>query len=449
MTNHAASQWHSPDLTPEKVVSTVSDIVLRPRPTLTWRIAFAVSFGLTLVFVGGLIWSFAIGPRLWGNNASNVWGLPISNYVFWLGVGHAGTLISSLLWLTSQRWRPAINRFAEIMTFVAVCIAGLFPIVHLGRPMYVFWVAPVPIHQGLWPQWMSALVWDFWAVFSYLCFSTLYLYVGLLPDLATLRDRARRRVTALFYGALALGWNGSQRQWRLHRGLHALMSAVAVPLVVSVHSIVGLDFAASVMPEWNSSLYPPYFVVGALFSGFATVAIIGAWLRATLHLQPIITPAHFDAIARVLLAASVIMGLSYASEWAAAWYADDAAAQRQLLGTAVGEKAAQYWIMIAANVLIPQALWFSSVRRSIAAVVAISLFIDVGMWLERYLIVVGALGHGYIVSAWRGFTPTIVDAMLLFGSVGFFCFSITIIARFVPIVSMHGMRRLLASGERS
>lgn len=448
MTAHRAPHWHPPDLTPEKATALVADTVLRAAPNWIWRISFLVSFLLSLVFVAALVWSFAIGPGLWGNNTSSVWGFPIANYVFWLGVGHAGTLISSLLSLTGQRWRPAVNRFAETMTLVAVSIAGMFPIVHLGRPMYVFWVTPIPMHEGLWPQWMSALVWDFFAVLAYLLFSALYFYLGLIPDVATLRDRARHRWVAQFYGALALGWQGSSRQWRLHAKLHRLMSGVAVPLVVSVHSIVGLDFAASVVSEWNSSLYPPYFVVGALFSGFATVALIGAWLRTTLKLEALITSAHFTAIARVLLAASVVMGLSYASEWLAAFYARDADTLRQLRHAAFGDQGGWYWFMLACNVGAPQLFWFRWARTHIFVVLIIAAIVDVGMWFERYLIVIGALRHDYLESSWRTFTPTLVDMMLLLGSVGFFCFAVMAIARVLPIISMHGMRKLLASGER-
>jgi molybdopterin-containing oxidoreductase family membrane subunit len=426
------------------VTKLVSDTVLRPRPGLRWWVAAGISFAFTLLFVIGLIWSFEIGPGLWGNNASQIWGFAIINYVFWLGVGHAGTLISSLLWLTGQRWRPAVNRFSETMTFVAVCIAGLFPIVHLGRPMYVLWIAPIPVHQGVWAQARSALVWDFWAVASYLSFSTLFLYVGLIPDFATLRDRARRRATAIFYGLLALGWRGSARQWRLHRALHALMSGIAVPLVVSVHSIVGLDFAASVMPGWNDSLIPPYFVVGALFSGFATTALIGAWLRWGLGLERILRPAHFEAIARILLASSVIMGVSYGTEWLAAWRSGSADDLRQLTRYAFSSSGWIYWLMLACNVAIPQLYWIGRFRRSIPAMVAIALLIDVGMWVERYLIVLGPLGHGHVVSAWRHFDATYVDVMLLAGSVGFFCFAILILARILPIIAMHGMKALIA-----
>jgi molybdopterin-containing oxidoreductase family membrane subunit len=442
-----APRWTPADATPAAIGDVIADEVLRPRPDRNWWIAFGVSFLLTLLFVAALIYSFAVGPGAWGNNTSVVWGYPIINYVFWLGVGHAGTLISSLLWLTSQTWRPAINRYAETMTLVAVCIAGLFPIVHLGRPMYVLWVAPIPIHQELWSQWRSALVWDFWAVFAYLSFSTLFLYLGLIPDFAALRDRARSPFTARFYGALALGWRGSLRQWRLHRAAHALMSSIAVPLVVSVHSIVGLDFAASVMPAWNSSLYPPYFVVGALFSGFATAALIGAWLRYALRLQAIITPAHFDAIARILLATSLIMGLSYALEWIGAAYAQDRNEYRQLAYTAFGPQGWAYWLMIVCNVAAPQAYWARRVRRSIPVAIGVAFLIDIGMWFERYVIVTGTLTHGYMVSDLRPYTPTIVDQCLLLGSVGFFCFAILILARVWPIVSIHGMRRLVAQEQ--
>lgn len=448
MSSPPAHRWAASDIDARTVGEIATGPVLAPRPNKTWWLGFLLSLGFALVYLGALLWSFIEGPGVWGNNASQVWGLAIANYVFWLGVGHAGTLISSFLWLTRQKWRPAVNRYAEAMTLVAVAIAGLFPIVHLGRPMYVLWVAPLPTHEGVWPQWRSALVWDFWAVFSYLCFSLIFFLVGLVPDLAVLRDKARHRLTGRIYGALALGWRGTARDWRLHRTLHAFLSTIAVPLVVSVHSIVGLDFAASVMPAWNTDLYPPYFVVGALYSGFATTALVGAWLRVALDLRSVIRVNHFEAIARILLAASLVMMLSYATEWMVAWRTGGEDEMKQLLAGAFGSQAFVYWIMIGCNVLAPQLLWLPHVRHNIGWVVAISILIDIGMWFERYQLVTGPLGHNFMPASWRDFVPTITDLGLTIGAFGFFLFAIILLARMIPIVSIHGLRLMLRQ-ERS
>ena len=279
-----------------------------------------VSLPFVLWFVGSIGWLFYKGIGIWGVNSTVVWGVAIANYVWWIGIGNAGTLISSMLLLTRQQWRGSINRFAEAMTLFAVAIAGIMPIMHVGRPLYAYWLAPYPNTMALWPQWRSALVWDFWAIVSYLLFSILFWYVGLIPDLATMRDRTRTRAGQLLYGAFALGWRGSARHWKRLKTLHTTMAALGVPLVCSVHSIVGLDFAASLMPGWQESIFPPYFVVGAMYSGFAMVVVLALAIRWGLNLQAIITANHFEVMGRILLMASIVMGYSYATEWFMAWY---------------------------------------------------------------------------------------------------------------------------------
>jgi molybdopterin-containing oxidoreductase family membrane subunit len=289
--------------------------IFAPAHTWRWWVALAFSGSLTLLMIVTVTWLFAHGIGIFGNNTTIVWGFPIANYVWWLGIGHAGTLISALLLLTRQKWRGSLNRFAETMTLFAASMAGLFPIFHLGRPYYLYWIVPYPNVQDVWPQWRSALVWDFWAVGTYITFSALFWYAGLIPDLAMLRERANSRFVRRLYGAFALGWRGSARHWQVHDRLYRYMAALAVPLVVSVHSIVSLDFAASLEPGWSDTIYPPYFVVGALYSGFAMVVVLAAALRWGCSFQPFITVRHFEVIARVLLTASIIMGVSYASEW--------------------------------------------------------------------------------------------------------------------------------------
>jgi molybdopterin-containing oxidoreductase family membrane subunit len=329
------------------------------------------------------------------------------------------------------------------MTLFAAAIAGIFPILHLGRPQYFYWLLPYPNTMAVWPQWRSALIWDFWAILSYLLFSILFWYVGLVPDLATMRDRARGRFARYFYGILAFGWRGSARHWHVYEKYHTAMACLAVPLVVSLHSVVGLDFAASLMPGWNETIFPPYFVVGAMYSGFAMVVLLTALVRWGFSLQAFITRDHFDVMAKVMLAASLIMGLSYANEWFAAWYGGERAERWLVAFEFTGSYAPLYWALILFNVVVPQAFWFVRVRRSVLAVAAIAVLINVGMWLERIEIVWNTLSHGYLPSMWRIFLPTLWDWALLFGSLGFFGLLYLLLARVFPMVSMHEVRRLV------
>jgi molybdopterin-containing oxidoreductase family membrane subunit len=429
----------------------LTDLVCAPldRPWNT-RWLTALLGALTLAFLGALAVGYSLiqGPGVWGNNSAVVWGFPIASYVWWIGIGNAGTLISSLLLLTRQRWRASINRFAEAMTLFAVAIAGIFPILHLGRPMYFYWLAPYPSTTDLWPQWRSALVWDFWAILSYLLFSIIFFYVGLLPDLATLRDRAELgRGWRRIYGVAALGWQGSARQWAAHGRLHRALAVIATPLVCSVHSIVGLDFAASLMPGWTEGIFPPFFVVGALFSGFAMVVLIALVIRRALSLEAILTPAHFDAMAKIMLAASIVMGLSYGTEWFTSWWTGEQSDARYLRFTFTGP----YWPftigMILGNVAAPQLFWLPAARRSVPALIAVSLAILVGMYLERINIIIDTLSIGYEPSFWRLYAPTLIDWSILAGTAGLFVSLMLILARFVPMVSIHETRELIAEAS--
>jgi molybdopterin-containing oxidoreductase family membrane subunit len=408
-----------------------------------WWIAFAAASALTVVMAVSVGWLFTKGIGVFGYNDAVVWGFPLANYVWWIGIGNAGTLISSMLLLTRQRWRASVNRFAEAMTLFAAAIAGVFPILHLGRPQYFYWLLPYPNTMGVWPQWRSALIWDFWAILSYLLFSIIFWYVGMIPDLATLRDRASGRFARYFYGALALGWRGSVRQWRVYEHYQMTMACLAVPLVVSLHSVVGLDFAASLMPGWNETIFPPYFVVGAMYSGFAMVVLLTALLRWGFRLEALITRQHFDVMAKIMLAASLIMGLSYASEWFAAWYGAEQAERSLVSFQFTGTYAPIYWAMLLFNVVLPQLFWSPRIRRGIVVVVIISIFINVGMWFERILIVWNTLAHAYVPSLWRLFVPTFLDWALLAGSLGFFALLYLLLVRVFPMVSMHEVRRLI------
>jgi Ni/Fe-hydrogenase subunit HybB-like protein len=428
---------------------TVNRLVTAPvldrgsRRWTAWWIGLAVSLALTLTMLVSIVWLFVKGVGVWGVNSVVVWGFAIANYVWWIGIGNAGTLISSMLLLARQKWRASTNRFAEAMTLFAATIAGLFPILHLGRPLYFYWLTPYPNTMTVWPQWRSALVWDFWAILSYIVFSIIFWYVGLIPDLATLRDCAKGRFARAFYGACALGWRGSTRHWHQYEILHLTLACLGVPLVVSLHSVVGMDFAASLMPGWQETIFPPYFVVGAMYSGFAMVVCLAALVRWGFGLEPLITVEHFEVMAKIMLAASLIMGLSYASEWFTAWYGGERADRSFVVFEFTGAYAPLYGALLFCNVFVPQALWFAAIRRNIVAVFTIAAVINIGMWLERILIVWNTLSHDYLPSSWRLFIPTIWDWLLLFGSLGLFALMFLVFVRIFPAVSMHEMRSLI------
>ena len=443
-----ASRAETPVLSGPLDDRAVTDLVCAPllRPAgLRWWIAFVLcTVGLIATLVG-VYELFSTGVGIWGINTSVVWGYAIANYVWWIGIGNAGTLISSLLVLTRQDWRASISRFAEAMTLFAVSIAGLFPIFHLGRPLYFYWLAPYPASMQVWPQWRSALVWDFWAITSYLIFSIIFWYVGVLPDFATVRDRssgAWRKV----YGLLALGWRGSARHWRHYRRLQITLAALATPLVCSVHSIVGLDFAASLMPGWREPIFPPYFVVGAMYSGFAVVVMLSIIISRGLGLQQLITARHFEAMAKIMLMASVVMGLSYASEWFAAWYGGNQADRALLVYEFTGAYWKLYIAMLACNVVAPQLLWFPAMRASLTVLVGVSIGILVGMWLERILIIWNTLSHSFLPSMDRVFFPTVWDWLFLFGPMFVFAWMFLLFCRVAPVVPMHDVRELLHRG---
>jgi molybdopterin-containing oxidoreductase family membrane subunit len=404
-----------------------------------------VSLALTVAFLVAVFLVFTRGIGIWGVNTTVVWGFAIADYVWWIGIGNAGTLISAMLLLMRQRWRASTNRFAEAMTLFAAAIAGIFPIIHLGRPLYFYWLTPYPNTMALWPQWRSALIWDFWAILSYLLFSILFWYVGLIPDFATLRDRAGTTAPRIIYGALALGWRGAARHWRAYETLHLALACLGVPLVVSLHSVVGMDFAASLMPGWQETIFPPYFVVGAMYSGFAMVACLAVLVRFGFRMEGIITVAHFDVMAKIMLAASIIMGLSYGSEWFNAWYGGEHADRSLLRFEFTGAYAPLFWLLLLCNVAIPQAFWFAGIRSNVVAVFAVAIAINIGMWLERILIVWNTLSHDYMPGMWRLFIPTIWDWITTLGSLGLFALMYLLFVRLVPVVSMHEMRKLIAA----
>jgi Ni/Fe-hydrogenase subunit HybB-like protein len=446
------TRWILPDARDFETVNAMIAAPLLDRDAWTWRawwIGFAVSLVLTIGFLIAVFLVFTRGIGIWGVNTTVVWGFAIADYVWWIGIGNAGTLISAMLLLMRQKWRASTNRFAEAMTLFAAAIAGIFPVIHLGRPLYFYWLTPYPNTMTLWPQWRSALIWDFWAILSYILFSILFWYVGLIPDFATMRDRAKTKAPRVIYGALALGWRGAARHWHAYETLHLALACLGVPLVVSLHSVVGMDFAASLMPGWQETIFPPYFVVGAMYSGFAMVVCLAALVRWGFRMESLITLAHFDVMAKVMLAAAIIMGLSYATEWFNAWYGGEQADRSLVAFEFAGAYAPMFWALLACNVVIPQAFWFASVRQNIVAVFVIAVAINIGMWLERILIIWNTLSHDYMPGMWRLFIPTVWDWITTFGSLGLFALMYLVFVRLVPVVSMHEVRKLVAEEAAS
>lgn len=435
------------DATYASVTREVANAVIAS-PGAYWWLGFGGSLVLVIVMVAAIAWLFIKGVGIWGVNSANVWGFAIAAYVWWIGIGNAGTLISCMLLLTRQRWRASINRFAEAMTLFAAAIAGLFPILHLGRPYLFYWLVPYPNVMGVWPQWRSPLVWDFFAIASYLIFSLVFWYTGLIPDLASMRDRSRSRVGHCIYGVLALGWTGSARQWQRFESFYWAMAALGVPIVCSVHSVVGLDFAAGLMPGWSETVFPPYFVVGAMFSGFAMVVTLAIPIRWGLGLQRLITLEHFDAMGKILLMGSIIMGFSYATEWFLAWYGGNRAERFLTMFEFAGTYAVFYWLLLLCNVVAPQLLWWRHMRRSLPLLLTVALLINVGMWLERILIIINTLSAGFLPSQWTTYAPTFWDWALLAGTLGFFSFLFFCFVRLVPVVSMHEVRQLVYEERR-
>jgi Ni/Fe-hydrogenase subunit HybB-like protein len=396
-----------------------------------------------MALVGAIGWLFLRGIGIWGVNIPVAWGFAIANFVWWIGIGHAGTFISAILLLLRQRWRTSINRFAEAMTLFAAGIAGIFPILHLGRPWFFYWLAPYPNVMELWPQWRSALVWDIFAISTYLVVSLVFWYIGLVPDLATLRDRATSRAKQAAYGLLALGWRGEARHWARFETAYLLLAGLATPLVVSVHSVVSLDFAIGIVPGYHSTVFPPYFVAGALFSGFAMVLTLAIPLRHFFALEEFITRSHLENAAKVLLACGWIVAYGYFIETFTAYYSGDEFEIAMVQDRLHGFYAPVYWTVLLCNVLVPQILWWRTARRSVWALFAVSLLVNLGMWLERVTIVVQSMHHDFLPSAWGNFIPTVWDWITLGGSIAFFAFLFLLFVRLLPAISIFEMRELV------
>lgn len=438
-----------PQYTYASITDKIADTVLE-RPThWAWAAGFALAATLTVLFIVAVSYLFAKGVGIWGIDQPVSWAFAITNFVWWVGIGHAGTFISAFLLLLRQRWRTSINRFAEAMTIFAVAMAGLMPILHLGRPWFFYWLVPYPDKMNLWPQWRSPLVWDIFAIGTYITVSILFWYMGLIPDLATLRDRAEQRWKQVAYALLALGWRNDARHWARFESAYLLMAGLATPLVISVHSVVSLDFAIGNTPGWHSTIFPPYFVAGALYSGFAMALTIAIPLRATFGLQDFITGRHLALMAKVMLACGLVVTYSYVVETFMAFYSADRYETFMLVNRLAGPYAWIYWTVIFCNVLVLQALWFERVRGSAWTLFVISIFINVGMWLERFMIIVVSLHRDFMPSAWGTFHPTFWDLATLIGSLGVFALLFLLFVRFLPVISMSEMRKLVKEQRES
>ena len=425
-----------------EVTRQIVTVPMRYPASRNWWIGFGFSVLLLLTFVVAVTVLFWLGVGIWGLNIPVNWGFAISNYVWWLGIGHAGTLISALLLLLDQHWRNSLNRFAEAMTLFAVTCAGIYPIIHLGRPWYFYWMFPYQATMDVWPQFRSPLTWDFFAVLTYLIVSVLFWYIGIVPDLAAARDRAHGRGWQVFFGIFALGWRGAATHWARWRSCYRIVAAIAVPLVVSVHSEVSLLFASGLPPEWHKTVFPPYFVLGAAFSGFAVVAMIAIVLRGALGLRNLVTPRHLDLLGMTVLATGLMTAYGYVSDIFFAFYSGgrDLDALHQHF---TGEYAWSYWGAVVFNFASIQLLWSRKLRRSPIVLFAVSLAVAIGMWFERFLIVISGLSRDFLVSSFGPFVPTFWDWATYLGTIGLFLTLLFLFVRFLPVISAFEIKEVM------
>ncbi|HEV3421029.1 MAG TPA: NrfD/PsrC family molybdoenzyme membrane anchor subunit [Candidatus Acidoferrum sp.] len=433
----------APGYTFGSVTDKISAIVLARKTPLGWYAGFGAAFFLTLLLLVSLGYLVMKGIGIWGNNIPVGWAFDITNFVWWIGIGHAGTLISAILLLLKQTWRTSINRFAEAMTLFAVACAGLFPLIHTGRPWMAYYMFPYPSTMGVWPQFRSPLIWDVFAVSTYGTVSLLFWFVGLLPDLATLRDRAKSRWQQVIFGMLSMGWRGSARHWHRYQVAYLLLAGLATPLVLSVHTVVSFDFATGIVPGWHTTIFPPYFVAGAIYSGFAMVLTLAIPMRKAYGMEGFITLRHLEQMAKVMLATGLIVAYGYFIEFFMAFYSGnkfDVFLAKQRLH---GPYAPFYYALILCNILTPQLLWFKKVRRNIPALFVMSLIINTGMWLERFVIVVISLTRDFMPSAWGRYSPTVWDYATFVGTLGLFTMLIFLFVRGLPAIAISEMRELV------
>ncbi len=419
------------------------------RPPLKWYLALAVTLtclAIGLVFMGITVYD---GIGTWGNNSPVFWGFGIINFVFWVGIGHAGTLISAILFLFRKRWRNAIARFAEAMTIFAVMCAGLFPLLHVGRPWLAFWLFPYPNQRALWVNFRSPLIWDVFAVSTYFSVSLMFWYLGLVPDLASMRDRTTSKLRKTIYTVLSLGWRGAASHWQHYEKAYLLLAGLATGLVLSVHSVVSFDFATSVVPAWHMTIFPPYFVAGAIFAGFAMVVMVLVVVRETMDLKNLITLRHLEVMNKVILGMSCLMGYAYFMEGFTAWYSQNTYLEHNFINFISGTYGWAGWLTICCNIFVPQLLWFRKCRTSYFWMILVSIGVTIGMWFERFSIIVISLHQDYMPSAWRVYKPTIVDLGILLGSFGLFFTLVLIFARVLPVIATTEVKGILPDAQPS
>jgi molybdopterin-containing oxidoreductase family membrane subunit len=425
------------------VTQRVCAIVEATTPPRAWYVAFGIAASATGILGLMVLYLITTGVGVWGLNKPVSWGFDITNFVFWVGIGHAGTLISAILYLFRQRWRTGINRFAEAMTIFAVICALLFPGIHVGRIWFEYWIAPLPNQMSMWPNFRSPLLWDFFAVGTYFTVSLCFWYMGLIPDLATLRDRAKTKTRQIAYGIASLGWRGSNRHWHRYERAYLLLAALATPLVLSVHSIVSFDFATSMLPGWHATIFPPYFVAGAIFGGFAMVLLLCVPCREWFGLKELITPRHLENMCKILLATGMMVGYAYAIEFFISWYSGNPVEGFVFVNRAFGPYAWAYWTMVICNVVTPQVFWSRRARSNPWIIFGVALCVNIGMWFERFVIIVTTLSRDFLPSSWGSYSPTWVEILTLIGSFGLFFTLFLVFLRYLPMVAMAEVKAIM------
>jgi Ni/Fe-hydrogenase subunit HybB-like protein len=430
------------------VTDKITSAVLRPGFLPGWLVGFVIAFGVMSMFLFAVSYLLIKGTGIWGVNIPVGWGFAIVNFVWWIGIGHAGTLISAILLLFRQKWRMSISRFAEAMTIFAVMCAAVFPVLHTGRPwLAAYWLFPYPNSMTIWPNFRSPLIWDVFAVSTYATVSVLFWYVGLIPDLATMRDRAQPLWVKRFYGVLALGWRGSAMHWQRYETASLLLAGLATPLVLSVHTVVSFDFAVAVVPGWHTTIFPPYFVAGAIYSGFAMVLTLAIPIRAYYQMEDFITMRHIQNCAKVMLATGLIVLYGYTVEAFMGWFSGSPSEGFMIANRVTGNYWYMYWFLIFCNGLMPQTLWFKRVRTNIPLLFCIALVVNVGMWLERFVIVVTSLSRDFLPSAWGMYAGTMWDWMTYIGTLGLFTWMMFLFLRVMPMISMFEMRTIMPAAK--
>ncbi|MCB2206066.1 polysulfide reductase NrfD [bacterium] len=434
---------------PHDVTETISNVV-EGKPTKLWYATLTLTSMLAGWGIITILYTVYTGIGVWGNNQPVAWAWAITNFVFWIGIGHAGTLISAILFLFRQRWRTAINRAAEAMTIFAVICALIFPVIHTGRPwVAIYWLLPLPNQMEMWVNFRSPLLWDVFAVSTYFAVSAMFWYVGLVPDLATLRNRAKNVFIKYIWTFLSLGWTGANRHWHRYEKAYLILAGISTPLVLSVHTIVSFDFAVSILPGWHSTIFPPYFVAGAIFSGFAMVLTLMILARKLLNLEQFITIKHIENMNKVLMATGLMVGYAYGIEFFIAWYSGSPYERFVFINRAFGAYGWAYWTMVTCNVLIPQLFWFKNIRRNLAITWVISIFVNIGMWFERFVIIASSLHRDFLPSSWGYFSPTWVDISIFAGTIGLFLTLFLLFAKNIPVLAMSEVKGILPGSQPS